>query len=695
MTNKNILLENQKLNLTKFLLIFRKIYIMRKLLSIYILSLITIFSCNNSTDTNEEFNFFAEKFQDIQVLRYQIPGFDELNLNQKKLVYYLTEAGLAGRDIMYDQNYRHNLSIRRALEKIYTNYDGDKRADEWNNFEVYLKRIWFANGIHHHYSNDKFDPNFSKEYLEYLLSETGTKLNKDAFEVIFNENDSKKVNRDQSKGLVIGSAVNFYGDDVTEKDVDDFYSNKKSPDPNKPLSFGLNSKLVRENGELIEKTYKIDGMYSSSIEKIIFWIEKAKEVSENEKQKKAFDLLIEYYKTGDLKTWDDYNIAWVETTEGDVDYINGFIEVYNDPKGYRGSYESVVQIKDFEMSRKMSAISEDAQWFEDNSTIMDEHKKKNVVGISYNTVNVAGESGDASPSTPIGINLPNANWIRANHGSKSISLGNILFAYGQAGSSGRLEEFGYDKEGIELEKKYGKEADNLHTSLHEVIGHASGQLVEGVGTPKETLKSYASTLEEARADLVGLYFIPDKKMEELGVAHSSEEMGRVSYDDYIRNGLMTQLIRIKLGDDIEQSHMRNRQTVSKWVYEKGKPENVIEKIVENGKTYFVINDYKRLRSLFGELLREVQRIKSEGDYEAGKNLIEKYGVTVDKELHAEILKRNEKFNTAPYSGFINPELVPVLNDSNEIIDIKVVQPKDFATQMLDYAKKYTTLPDYN
>ena len=695
MTNKNILLENQKLNLTKFLLIFPKIYIMRKLLSIYILSLITIFSCNNSTDTNEEFNFFAEKFQDIQVLRYQIPGFDELNINQKKLVYYLTEAGLAGRDIMYDQNYRHNLSIRRALEKIYTNYDGDKRADEWNNFEVYLKRIWFANGIHHHYSNDKFDPNFSKEYLEYLLSETGTKLNKDAFEVIFNENDSKKVNRDQSKGLVIGSAVNFYGDDVTEKDVDDFYSNKKSPDPNKPLSFGLNSKLVRENGKLIEKTYKIDGMYSSSIEKIIFWIEKAKEVAENEKQKKAFDLLIEYYKTGDLKTWDDYNIAWVETTEGDVDYINGFIEVYNDPKGYRGSYESVVQIKDFEMSRKMSAISEDAQWFEDNSTIMDEHKKKNVVGISYNTVNVAGESGDASPSTPIGINLPNANWIRANHGSKSISLGNILFAYGQAGSSGRLEEFGYDKEGIELEKKYGKEADNLHTSLHEVIGHASGQLVEGVGTPKETLKSYASTLEEARADLVGLYFIPDKKMEELGVAHSSEEMGRVSYDDYIRNGLMTQLIRIKLGDDIEQSHMRNRQTVSKWVYEKGKPENVIEKIVENGKTYFVINDYTRLRSLFGELLREVQRIKSEGDYEAGKNLIEKYGVKVDKELHAEILKRNEKFNTAPYSGFINPELVPVLNDSNEIIDIKIIQPKDFATQMLDYAKKYTTLPDYN
>ena len=662
---------------------------------IIILLIISSYSCSTPDVEKSNFDFFAEKFKDIQVLRYQIPGFDELTLKQKKLVYFLTEAGLAGRDIMYDQNYRHNLSIRRSLEKIYSNYDGDKKSEEWINFEIYLKRIWFANGIHHHYSNDKFDPNFSSEYLNYLLSETETELNKEAFEVIFNDKDSKKVNRDQTKGLVIGSAVNFYGEDVKEKDVDDFYANKKSPDPNKPLSFGLNSKLVRENGELIEKTYKVGGMYSNSIQKIILWIEKAKEVAENEKQKKAFDLLIEYYKTGDLKIWDDYNIAWVETTEGDVDYINGFIEVYNDPKGYRGSYESVVQIKDFEMSRKMIAISEDAQWFEDNSTIMEEHKKKNVVGISYNTVNVAGESGDASPSTPIGINLPNANWIRANHGSKSISLGNILFAYGQAGSSGRLEEFGYDKEGIELEKKYGKEADNLHTSLHEVIGHASGQLVEGVGTPKETLKSYASTLEEARADLVGLYFIPDKKMEELGVAHSSEEMGRVSYDDYIRNGLMTQLIRIKLGDDIEQSHMRNRQTVSKWVYEKGKPENVIEKIVENGKTYFVINDYTRLRSLFGELLREVQRIKSEGDYEAGKNLIEKYGVKVDKELHAEILKRNEKFNTAPYSGFINPELVPVLNDSNEIIDIKIIQPKDFATQMLDYAKKYTTLPDYN
>ena len=668
---------------------------MRKLISIYILLIITVFSCTNKTESGSEFNFFAEQFEDIKVLRYQIPGFDQLSLQQKKLVYFLTEAGLAGRDIMYDQNYRHNLSIRRALEKVYVNYKGNRDTEDWNNFETYLKRIWFANGIHHHYSNDKFDPNFSSDYLSRLLSETGSELNSEAFEVIFNDIDSKKVNRDASKGLVLGSAVNFYGDDVTENDVDNFYSSLKSPDPKKPLSLGLNSKLIRENGKLIEKVYRVGGMYSSSIEKIIYWLEKAKEVAENQKQEKGLELLIKYYKTGDLKTWDDYNVAWVEATDGDVDYINGFIEVYNDPKGYRGSYESVVQIKDFEMSKKMSAISNEAQWFEDNSTIMDAHKKKNVVGISYNTVNVAGESGDASPSTPIGINLPNANWIRANHGSKSISLGNILYAYGQAGSTGRLEEFAYSKEEIELEKKYGKDSDNLHTALHEVIGHASGQIVEGVGTPKETLKSYASSLEEARADLVGLYFIPDKKMESLGIAGSAEDMGRTSYDGYIRNGLVTQLIRIKLGDDVEQSHMRNRQMVSKWVFERGKSENVIEKINRDGKTFFVINDYVRLRELFGELLREVQRIKSEGDFEAGKNLIETYGVKIDQDLHEEILRRNEKFNSAPYSGFINPVLVPVYNSDNEIVDINVTQPKDFASQMIEYAEKYTTLPNYN
>ena len=660
-----------------------------------ILMLIISYSCTSPEVNESKFEFFAEQFEDIKVLRYQIPGFDELTLKQKKLVYFLTEAGLAGRDIMYDQNYRHNLSVRRALENIYTKYEGDKENENWKNFEIYLKRIWFANGIHHHYSNDKFDPNFSSEYLNELLTSTETNLNEEAFNVIFNDQDAKKVNRDASKGLVIGSAVNFYGEDITEADVDGFYSKLKSPDPDKPLSFGLNSKLIKEDEILKEDIYKVGGMYSNSLERIIFWLEKARGVAENKNQARAFDLLIKYYKTGDLKTWDDYNIAWVETVEGDVDYINGFIEVYNDPKGYRGSYESVVQIKDFEMSRKMSAISNEAQWFEDNSTIMDAHKKKNVVGISYNTVNVAGESGDASPSTPIGINLPNANWIRAEHGSKSISLGNILYAYGNAGSSGRLEEFAYSNEEVELEKKYGKDADNLHTSLHEVIGHASGQIVKGVGTPKETLKSYASSLEEARADLVGLYFIPDRKMEELGIAQSAKDMGRTSYDGYIRNGLMTQLIRIKLGDDVEQSHMRNRQMVSKWVYENGLKDNVIEKVVKDEKTYFVINDYDKLRELFGELLREIQRIKSEGDYEAGKNLIENYGVKIDQDIHQEVLARNEKFTSAPYSGFINPVLTPELDDKGEIIDIKVEQPESFAIQMIEYAKRYTTLPNEN
>ena len=655
-----------------------------------------IFSFLSCTNLNEsKFSYFSEQFADLKILRYQIPGFENLSLDQKKLVYYLTEAGLSGRDIMYDQNYRHNLKIRRALENIHISYQGDKNNNQWKAFEIYLKRIWFSNGIHHHYSNDKFIPGFSSEYLQELLAETNIKLEKEVFNVIFNKEDSKKVNRDATKGIVKGSAVNFYDPDITEKEVDTFYENLLVPNPKKPISLGLNSKLVKVNGEVEEKVWKKGGMYSASIEKIIQNLELAKKYAENEKQADAFDLLIKYYETGDLEIWDDYNVAWVETTEGDVDYINGFIEVYNDPKGYRGSYESVVQIKDFEMSKKMSAISNEAQWFEDNSTIMDAHKKKNVVGILYNTVNVAGESGDASPSTPIGINLPNANWIRANHGSKSISLGNILYAYSNAGSSGRLEEFAYSKEEIELEKKHGKDADNLHTALHEVIGHASGQIVEGVGTPKETLKSYASSLEEARADLVGLYFISDKKMEDLGISPSAKDMGRTSYDGYIRNGLMTQLIRIKLGNDVEQSHMRNRQMVSKWVYEKGLEDNVIEKVVKDGKTYFVINDYEKLRELFGDLLREIQRIKSEGDFEAGKNLIENYGVKVDQKLHKEVLERNSKFTSAPYSGFINPELVLVQDEKGNIIDVKVVQPESFATQMHDYAKKYYTLPDEN
>ena len=648
-----------------------------------------LISCTENIENKTEFNYFSEQFSDIKILRYQIPGFDELSLSQKKLVYYLTQAGLAGRDIMYDQNYRHNIAIRTALENVYENYDGDKSSENWKSFEVYLKRIWFSNGIHHHYSNDKHRPEFSLDYLEKLLNETDTKLNKEAFDVIFNKEDGKKVNLDQSKGLIKGSAVNFYGPNVTAKDVDFYYSKvKKVPNPKKPISLGLNSKLVKENGKLVEKVWKIGGMYNDEIKNIIYWLSKASEHAENIKQKEGLELLIKYYETGDLNIWDEYNVVWVETTEGDVDYINGFIEVYNDPKGYRGSYESVVQIKDFNMSKKMDAVSNNAQWFEDNSPILREHKKKNVKGISYNTVNVAGEAGDASPSTPIGINLPNANWIRVEHGSKSISLGNILYAYGNAGSSGRLSEFAFSEKEIELEKKYGEDAGNLHTALHEVIGHASGQINDGIGTPKETLKSYASALEEARADLVGLYYISDKKLEEIGISPNSNEMGRASYDGYIRNGLITQLIRIKLGNDIEESHMRNRQLVAAWAYEKGKNNNVIEKVKRDNKTFFVINDYEKLRTLFGELLREIQRIKSEGDYEAGKNLIENYGVKVNQELHEEVLERNKKFTSAPYSGFINPELKLIKNEEGEIIDVEVIQPVSFASQMINYSKNY-------
>ena len=645
-------------------------------------------SCTSAVEQKDDFSFFSEQFADIKILRYQVPGFDELNLSQKKLVYYLTQAGLEGRDIMYDQNYRHNVSIRTALEKIYQNYKGDKSLDNWKSFETYLKRIWFSNGIHHHYSNDKHDPGFSSNYLEKLLNETNTNLEKEAFDVIFNDEDSKKVNLDASKGLIKGSAVNFYGPNVTVEDVENYYSKIKVPNSDKPISLGLNSKLVKENGKLVEKVWKLNGMYSEEIENIIYWLSKASEFSENEKQKKGFDLLIKYYETGDLNIWDEYNVAWVETIEGDVDYINGFIEVYNDPKGYRGSYESVVQIKDFEMSKKMDDVSNNAQWFEDNSPIMKSHKKDSVVGISYNTVNVAGEAGDSSPSTPIGINLPNANWIRVMHGSKSVSLGNILYAYGNAGSSGRLNEFAFSELEIELEKKYGENAGNLHTALHEVIGHASGKINDGIGTTKETLKSYASALEEARADLVGLYFISDKKLEETGISPSAKAMGRASYDGYIRNGLITQLIRIKLGDDIEESHMRNRQLVSSWAYEKGLKDNVIEKVKRDKKTFYVINDYKKLRILFGDLLREIQRIKSEGDFEAGKNLIENYGVKVDQEIHKEVLERNKKFTSAPYSGFINPELVLIKNNDGEIIDVKVTQPESFSSQMLNYSKTY-------
>ena len=651
-----------------------------KIMSVFV-TVVASFMCNAQVQKASEvkktkdapFEYVVEQFADIKVLRYQIPGWENLTLKEQELVYYLTQAGTAGRDIMWDQHYKYNLKIRKALEHIYQNYKGDKTSEDWKNFEIYLKRVWFSNGIHHHYSSDKIKPLFSKDYFNTLLKSTKTTLATTIIDVIFNDEDAKRVNLDESKGLLEGSAINFYDKGITAKEAADFYAKMTSPNPAQPYSYGLNSKLIRNaKGQLEEKVWKSNGMYGTAIDKIIYWLEKAKTVAENKKQGDVLGLLISYYKTGSLKTWDDYNIAWLQATDGNIDYINGFVEVYNDPLGYRGSYEGIVEIKDFDMSAKMEVVSKNAQWFEDNSPLQPEHKKKNVVGVSYKTVVVAGEAGDASPSTPIGVNLPNADWIRAEHGSKSVSLGNIIDSYNNSGGKGRLQEFANDDEEIALAKKYGEIGDKLHTALHEVVGHASGQINAGVGTPKETLKSYASTLEEGRADLVGLYYVYNPKMQELGLVDDWKKLGMESYDSYIRNGLMTQLVRLELGANIEEAHMRNRQWVSAWVFEKGKKDNVIEKITRNGKTYFNITDYDKLHDLFGQLLRETQRIKSEGDYNAGKALVENYGVKVDQQLHAEVLDRNKQFSSAAYSGFVNPVLVPKLDKKGKIILKKFV-----------------------
>ena len=644
---------------------------------------------------SDSFNYIVEQFADIKILRYQITGWEKLTLKEQKLVYYLTQAGLSGRDIMWDQNYRHNLTIRKALENIFTTYKGDKDLEDWKSFEIYLKRVWFSNGIHHHYSNAKLIPEFSSDYLKQLLADTNTTLEGEAFDVIFNDSDNKKVNLAKGIDNVAESAVNFYGPNVTNADVESFYANMKSPDKDKPLSFGLNSQLVKVNGELKERVYKSGGLYGTAIDEIVKWLELAKGVAENEAQGNALGLLIEYYNTGDLQIWDDYNVVWTTATEGNIDYINSFIEVYNDPLGYRGSYETIVQIKDFDMSQKMAVLSENAQWFEDNSPLMDVHKKKKVVGVTYKVVSVAGEAGDASPSTPIGVNLPNANWIRASIGSKSVSLGNIINSYNKSRGSGRLKEFVNDEEEYKLEEEFGQVVDKLHTALHEVIGHASGQLNPGVGETKETLKNYASTLEEGRADLVGLYYLYSPILQELGLVDDWKSVGMAAYDGYIRNGLITQLIRLNLGDDVEESHMRNRQWVSAWAFEKGAAENVIEKITRDGKTYYNINDYEKLHDLFGQLLRETQRIKSEGDFEAVESLVEGYGVKVDQDLHKEILERNKQFTSAPYGGFVNPVIVPTINDDGEIESFTIEQPETFEEQMIFYAKNYSFLPEVN
>jgi len=658
-------------------------------------------------ETTAKFQFKADRFADLQLLRYQVPGFDELNLQKKKLVYYLYEAALSGRDIIYDQNYKHNLRIRRALEAIVDGYQGDRSTPEFEKFLTYTKRVWFSNGIHHHYSFYKIPPEFSRDYWDQLVAnsesdrfplvegEDKTQLAENLASIVFDlDKDAKRLNQDQGVDNISASANNYY-EGVTQAEVEDFYSNLIDPNNPRGVSHGLNSKLNKEDGQVKESTYKIDGLYGPALEKVVYWLELAIPAAENDLQRSALEKLVEYYKTGDLKTFDDYNIAWVKDTASMVDAINGFIEVYGDAMGYRGAFESVVSINDVEASKRMSALQNNVQWFEENSPIMEPHKKKEVKGISYKVVTVVVESGDAAPSTPVGINLPNSSWIRAEHGSKAVSLGNIKDAYNQA-ASGSADEFAYTQEEKDRAKEYGVLASSLHTALHEVIGHASGQLEPDIINPSSYLKQYFSPIEEARADLVSLYYMMDPKMEEIGVM-SSMDAGKALYESYIRNGLMLQLRRLNEGENIEQAHMRNRQTVSSWVLEKGMEDvenKVIERITENGKTYFVINDYKKLRSLFGELLREVQRIKSQGDFEAAKTLIETYGVKVDQEMLMEVKQRYATLDYSPYSGFIQPKLIPVM-EGDEIVDVKVEYPNDFVAQMMEYGEKYSFLPHNN
>ncbi|KIG17131.1 Dipeptidyl-peptidase III [Enhygromyxa salina] len=655
----------------------------------------------------EQVEWTVDQFADIKVLRYEVPGFDELDLQRKQLLYFLYEAALAGRDIAYDQKFAGNLAVRRTLEAILTTYEAERTSPDFEALTVYTKRVWFSNGIHHHYSGRKLVPGFSREWFEATVraldpatlplseGETVDQFLAKLGPIMFDPKiAAKRTNRDDGADPVADSANNFYGDGIKAKDVEAYYKKKGDPKNPTPVSWGLNSKLVREGKQLVEKTWYAEGMYGPAIKEIVGWLIKARAVAENDKQRDVLEKLIAYYQSGDLAKFDAYNIAWVGDVESQVDTVNGFIEVYDDALGYRGSWEAVVSFKDKQASKRIAAISAEAQWFEDNSPLLPEHKKANVVGISAKVITVVVEGGDAAPSTPIGINLPNANWIRAQHGSKSVNLGNIVEAYDMAGKgNGLLEEFTWDEAELARAREHGPLAHKLHVDMHEVIGHASGQIEPGVGTPKETLKSYASALEEGRADLVALYYAMDPRLIELGLMPSIE-VGKAEYDSYIRGGLMVQLSRLELGEQVEESHMRNRQMVAAWAYEKGKAENVIEKKVRDGKTYFVINDYDKLRVLFGELLREIQRIKSKGDFAAGKALIETYGVKVDRELHEEVKRRYDALNIPPYSGFIQPRLVPVM-DGDQITDVVLEYPTDFAAQMLEYADRYSFLPTWN
>ena len=648
----------------------------------------------------EEFKWVVDTFDDIKVLQYKVPGFENLSLDQKKLIYYLNQAALSGRDIIFDQNFKYNLPIRRTLEAIYTNYRGDRTTAEWKAFEKYLKKVWFANGIHHHYSSDKFTPEFSEAYfdtldvIETIPEEKFGDLNPLRGEVckaIFDPALYKtRLNQTAGEDLIATSSNNYY-EGVTQAEVEKFYADMVDHNDPEPISYGLNSKLVKENGVLKERVWKVGGMYSPAIEKIVYWLEKAQAVA-TEPQKSNIAALIEYYKTGDLREFDRYNIGWVKDTVSNVDFVNGFIEDYGDPLGRKASWEGIVNFMDKEACHRTEVISDNAQWFEDHSPVAPAYRKEKVKGVSAKVITVAMLGGDCYPATPIGINLPNADWIRKEYGSKSVTIDNITYAYDMAAhGNGFNEEFVLRAGDREVMDKYGKLADDLHTDLHECLGHGSGQLAPGV--KGNELKSYSSTLEETRADLFGLYYLGDPKMVELGLVPSFD-VAKAGYAKYILNGMMTQLARIEPGKNVEESHMRNRKLICEWCYERGKADNVIEMIRENGKTYVVVNDYEKLRRLFGDMLREVQRIKSEGDYEAGKALVERYAVQVDPQLHREVRDRYYALGIEPYGGFVNPEFELVEKDGR-VVDVKISYPANYVEQMLGYSKNYSFLPNIN
>lgn len=644
-------------------------------------------------NNNNKFNYVVDRFADIEVLRYKVPGFENLSTRQKGLIYYLTEAAIAGRDILWDQNGKYNLSIRQLIENVYTNFTGNKESRQYKALEKYLKLIWFGNGIHHHYSMDKFVPEFDETFLRYevtKLPESKQPSNIDELcEVIFDPTiAAKRVNQAEGEDLITTSACNLY-EGVTQQQVEDYYNALKDTTDLTPISYGLNTRVTMIDGKVTEQVYRLGGLYSDAIARIVDNLTKAREYTENEKQAAVIDKLISYYKSGDLAMFDDYSIEWVEDTNSQVDFINGFIESYGDPLGMTGAWESIVNFKNIEASQRTEAMSENAQWFEDHSPVDPRFRKEEVKGVTAKVITAAILAGDAYPATPIGINLPNANWIRAAHGSKSVTIENITQAYDEASQgSGFNEEFVIDDPTRQLMDKYLFITDNLHTDLHECLGHGSGRLLPGVDP--DALKAHGSTLEETRADLFALYYLADPKLLELGLLDNPEAY-KAEYYKYILNGMMTQLMRIEPGKDVEEAHMRNRKLISEWAYEHGRSENVIEMVTIEGKTFIKINDYERLRELFGELLGEIQRIKSEGDYEAGRDLVEKYAVKVDSKLHNEVLERYSHLNIAPYKGFVNPVYTPVFDAEGNISDVKIDYSEDYVSQMLRYSRDYSPL----